>query len=759
MAPDAGAPGALQPGDPITALPGVGPRRAQHLAEYGLRTLGDLLKRVPLRYERHEAETAIRDLVPEAVGSARGTIAATRWVGHPRGRKGRFEATLDDGDRSLALVWFNQRRLQDRIHPGLAMRVTGKAKPWNGYLQMANPTFELLPDPPDVPAASSDLTGLSAPPGEPERAPARLRPIYPAHEGLRSDQIERLIEAALPAVAPSLEDPLPEAVRGEYALPPLVEAFESLHRPATLDHAAGARRRLAFNELVLLQLGVAKRRVFVDRSLRAPVLGSDDDALREVASHLPFALTEDQSQALREVAEDVSRERPMNRLLQGDVGSGKTAVAFCAMLLAARAGAQAALLAPTEVLAEQHYAGLAPWLEKAGVRAEPLTADRAPAGSAARARLVEALSRGAVQVVVGTQALLSEQLRFHNLAVVVIDEQHRFGVQQRAALRRSEPAGSGTAPEGGLPFDGGNPGADVDPREPAPHTLVMTATPIPRTLALTAFGDLDVSTLRQSPGGRRPIETRVLETPRREEAYLYLRSRVAQGERLFVVASTVDGAAPPGSLPGSGREASARGVIELREELQQRWFEGIDVGLVHGRMGSDERARAMAAFRSGDSPVLVATTVIEVGVDVPEASLMCIEDADRFGLAQLHQLRGRIGRGPSPGPPLCVLLAEPSTEDASKRLEAIAKTRDGFELAEMDLDIRGAGEFFGSKQSGSSPLLVAHLPEDLKLLEAAGRAARSIVDRDPDLLLPEHELLRKLLARQLGGAEGLIDVG
>ncbi|MEM7682535.1 MAG: ATP-dependent DNA helicase RecG [Planctomycetota bacterium] len=750
------AAGTLHPGDPLTALPGVGPRRAQTLAKHGLWTVGGLLKRVPLRYEKHEAETAIRDLVPDAVGSARGTIAATRWAGHPRARKGRFEATLDDGERGLALVWFNQPRLRDRIQPGDRLRVTGKAKPWNGYLQMANPVFEHLPQ-----ADAVDDAEDKAQPDEALRE-ARLRPIYPAGEGLRSDQIEALVDAALPAVLPSLEDPLPANVRTDFALPTLADAFEALHHPETLDDAAAGKRRLAFNELLLLQLGVARRRLFVDRSLRAPAFSNDDAALAHATSVLPFTLTDDQQAALRDVAGDLSRQRPMNRLLQGDVGSGKTAVALCAMLLAARHGAQSAMLAPTEVLAEQHYAALSPWLEKAGVRCEPLTADRAPSGSSARSRILDALANGSIQVVVGTQALLSDALRFRNLALVVIDEQHRFGVEQRAALRRHDPV-PGDGPPGALPFAQAGASqtskAEPDPREPAPHTLVMTATPIPRTLALTAFGDLDVSTLRQAPGGRTPIETRVLEPPRREEAYRYLRGRVQQGERLFVVAPTVDGGAEASSDGSPSPFAGARGVVELQQELRERWFHDVEVELAHGRMPSDQRSRAMDRFRSGQAPVLVATTVIEVGVDVPEASLMCIEDADRFGLAQLHQLRGRIGRGPSPGKPLCVLIAEAKTDDAKKRLAAIAGTRDGFKLAEMDLAIRGAGEFFGAKQSGASPLVVAKLPDDMELLLAAGRAAEAITRHDPDLTLPEHALLSKLLARQQSHAEGLIDVG
>ncbi|MFP4144876.1 MAG: ATP-dependent DNA helicase RecG [Phycisphaeraceae bacterium] len=705
---------------PVTDLPGVGKRRARLLGRLGIRSVTDLLRHLPLRYERHAGEDAIDRLQVETIGSARGVISAARWApSFGYGKKGRFEATLQDATGTLNLTWFNAGYLRNRLHPGMTLRVQGKVKLYNGYPQMANPRWEVLDeDAGDVPAHE-----------------ARLRPVYPATEDLASPAIEELIACALPRVLDQLPDPLPGDLIDHHAMPGLAEAFRMVHQPETEDDAAAARRRLAYNELLLLQLGIQLKRSFVREKLVAPPLETSEAVDAHIRERFPFELTKAQDKVLREIAGDLAESKPMNRLLQGDVGSGKTVVALYALLAAVMNRKQAALMAPTELLAEQHYLSISTMLEGAQVRLALLTGAQPAPGSAERTALLGQIERGEIDIVIGTHALLTESVRFQDLAVAVIDEQHRFGVEQRAVFRSSE----------------GKAATGDDGRRRVPHHLVMTATPIPRTLSLTVFGDLDVSTIGELPPGRTPITNRVVGEDKADEVYRYLTTRLERGEQAYVVVPAIE----PGEQDGP---AQLKTVREHAKLLQDKFCQGYKVAAIHGRLKRSTREQIMDRFRRGKIHVLVATTVIEVGVDVPTATVMVIEHAERFGLAQLHQLRGRVGRAPDMRS-LCVFVAEPTTEDAQKRIEAISSTNDGFRVAEMDLEIRGMGDFFGTRQSGLPPLRVAEVPKDMDLLMLARRDAGAIIENDPLLASDEHRTLRKILLHQYGEALGLIDVG
>ncbi|MFO0860679.1 MAG: ATP-dependent DNA helicase RecG [Phycisphaerales bacterium] len=693
----------------IDELPGIAARSIPGLRELGLTNLGKLIAHLPLRHERLEAEAAVEDLEAERIVSARGEITATRVVlRHPK----RFEAVLMDNGQRLDLVWFHALYMREKILPGMRLRVQGKAKKYGPGLQIANPKIEILKDE-----------------AEPVATRARLRPVYPANERIKSVAIERAIESVLPRALPLLEDHLPPELLEARELPSLARAYELIHRPRTEGDLEEGRRRLAYDELLLLQLGVQMKRNQLRREMSAPPLPCTEAIDRRIRGRLPFELTASQNSALQEIAADVARSTPMNRLLQGDVGSGKTAVAAYAMLLSVAAGHQAALMAPTELLAEQHYATLRELLAASRVEIRLITSSQEPA--ARRAALGE-IASGEASLVIGTHALLEETVRFKSLGLAIIDEQHRFGVHQRAALR-----------------------AKGEKERVTPHVLVMTATPIPRTLALTMFGDLDVSSIRGLPPGRVPTRTRIVARPRRREVYDFARQRLEKGEQAFVVVPAID------SREESDSTQTVTGVKELLAELQSGAFAGVAMGMLHGRLKARDRAEIMAKFRAGDIRCLVATTIVEVGVDVPNATLMIIEHADRFGLAQLHQLRGRVGRGARAG--VCVLVsdepedAEPSV--ATQRLQLLVETTDGFRLAEGDWALRGSGGFFDTRQSGLTSLRVADLVRDRDLLEVARRDAQDWIGRSPLLKGPGEGLVLRRLMKTFGTELGLVAVG
>jgi len=735
--------GAMGWNSPIERSWGVGQQQVRLLGRLGIATVGDLMRHFPLRYDQEEAESAVGGLTVDAIGSARGVVAQTRWApGFGSRGKPRFEAILAGEGGQLQLTWFHAGYLRDKLLPGITLRVQGKVGRYRSGLQMINPRWHVLKD-------------AEAPAGQ-----FRLRPVYPATEDLPSWMIERLIEHVLPVVAPTIEDPLPADLLAHHAMPSLADAYRMMHRPSDLQEAGAARRRLAFNELLLLQLGISLKRRYNQTQLAAPALKWSQAIDKHICARFPFELTAAQRRVVSEIAADLQRDQPMNRLLQGDVGSGKTVVALYALLMAAADRKQGALMAPTELLAEQHYASIGQMLSGSNVRIELLTGGKNAAGSADRKAQVKRIAEGEADLVIGTQALLTEAVQFADLAVVVVDEQHRFGVLQRAAFRQrgraeqskvqSRPAGTKSKVK--QTHEKQTTAAAAETKQFSPHYLVMTATPIPRTLSLTIFGDLDASTIDELPPGRTPIRSRVVAPTKSDEVYRFVAGRVAKGEQAYVVVPVID---------ASGHESMAqlKNVRTHAHELEKRYFQGRRVAMIHGRLKSRTREGIMYRFRRGEIDVLVATTVIEVGVDVPTATVMVIEHAERFGLAQLHQLRGRIGRGSDGRTSVCVFITDPTTEDGKQRMKAIGACSNGFDIAERDLEIRGMGEFFGTRQHGLPPLRVANIPADMELLQLARRDAERIVQGDPVLTHPSHLLLRKALIRQHGGALGLIDVG
>jgi ATP-dependent DNA helicase RecG len=699
---------------PVAELPGVTHEEANALRALGLYYVGHLVDHLPARHERELLGRPLNELTPDAVNSAVGEISATRVAGF--GRKQRFEAVLMDDSGRLDLVWFSMPFLRHKLGPGMQLRVKGRVAQRGPALQMVNPVFTLLG------ADAEDETAPDHEPAEESATPdsdpdERLMPVYPASGRITSKRIAAVIQSVLHDALPQIEDHFtPEHVASR-EMPSLREAYRRLHAPDNDAEISDAKRRLAYDELFLLMLGMELRRAQLRRERRAPVVTITDELDQRIRARLGFTLTPGQDGAIRDLSHDMSDQTPMNRLVQGDVGSGKTAVAVYAMLAAIAAGHQAALMAPTEVLAEQHAAVIDAMLAESQTRVALLTGSQ---HSEHRATTREMIEQGEIDLVVGTHALLSDATRFKSLGVCVIDEQHRFGVGQRAVLAGHDDRGDSDEPNATDTYATDTHATDTDvvsegdPRRLAPHVLVMTATPIPRTLAMTVMGDLDVSSIRGKPSGRRPPTTRWVRSPERDKVYAWAAERLASGERAFVVSPTIE----------PSRDLGTRGVIGLAKDLQSGSFSNARVGVVHGRLSSEERGAVMHDFRTGALDALVATTVIEVGVDVPEATMMIIENADQFGLAQLHQLRGRVGRGEKPS--FCVLIGDPSTEDGGKRLEVMATENDGFLIAERDLEIRGWGELVGSRQSGLPPFRVADLstPGHMDLLQMAIRDAR-----------------------------------
>lgn len=688
---------------PVVQVPGIYERTARDLATLGLKAIGQLVAHLPSRHEHDQAEAPIAHLKPDHNVSARGEVTDCRMSGY--GKKSRFTAVLSDGTGRLDLVWFNAPYLRGKIHPGMTIRVQGKAKIYNKGLQLANPKLEILD------TESDDKPSLTD----------RLRAIYPASERVPSRVIERAMQTVLPVALPLIEDHLTPEYRAERDLPELREAYRMMHAPEDEAEVARARRRLAYDELLMLQLGVAMKRYELRDAQRAPALRSSPVVREKILSMFPYTLTGAQERVVSDLTEELTRDIPANRLIQGDVGSGKTLVALFAMMLAVESGQQATMMAPTELLAEQHFASISEVLKDKGPRVELLTGSFQ---GAEREAILGRLASGEIDILVGTHALLTEHVRFKSLAVAVVDEQHRFGVRQRAQLRSKGEDETGTTP----------------------HVVVMTATPIPRTLSLTLFGDLDVSTIDELPPGRQPIETTIAPLTERESVYNLVRRHVEAGEQAYVVVPAIE-----------GEDGGLVGVRDLTRELESGWLSGLHIAAVHGQLKRHTREHIMERFRRGLINVLVATTVIEVGVDVPNASVMVIEQADRFGLAQLHQLRGRVGRGSTAS--RCVLVADPTTPEGLERLKIMAKTGDGFQIAERDFELRGPGEIFGARQSGLPPFRVADLVRDTDLLRLARLDAQKWIRLSPSLGLPEERLVQQRVLKTHGRWLGLGDTG
>jgi len=709
----------------VTVLRGVGESAARDLAELEIETVFDLVTHYP---RRHIDGTRIVTVDQLVEGEKAAVVATVRRVGAPpgrpgRGRRGPSRVELDVVDRGgrMKVTFFNQAWRARQMTVGSLAVFFGSVTSFRGAVQMVNPTVEVLQRPDDIEADPASGDGRGGEVGEGASA-GRIYSVYPMTEkgSLTSARIGRMVDEALDR-AGAFADPLDRKIRDRHGLVDRTAAFAGIHRPASMDEVEPARRRLAFDELFRLQLALVLRRQRLHEDARGIVhttTRTDGSTLMEqFVDGLPFALTAAQARAVGDLVSDLAAPLPMHRLLQGDVGSGKTVVAVAALLIGVEGGHQGALMAPTEVLAEQHAVEVRRLVDGLVV-ADPTTlAGERPlrvalltsrTGAADRTAIHEGLADGTVDLIVGTHALLTDRVVFHSLGVAVIDEQHRFGVEQRAALRDK--------------------GRGVDGQGSDPDLLVMTATPIPRTAAMVVFGDLDMTVIDEMPPGRQPVVTSWLRTPLEvEQAWSRVREQVGSGHRAFVVCPLVE---------GSDRVEAASATAEA-ERLAEDELAGLRVGLLHGQMKPADKERAMEAFRNGALDVLVATTVIEVGVDIPDASVMVIEDADRFGIAQLHQLRGRVGRSGEPS--WCFLLSGSGAPEATARLQALEASTDGFVLADVDLELRGEGTILGARQKGRSDLKLARLLSDRDLVIEARSLAIELVGSDP--LMDGHGLL------------------
>ena len=668
----------------LDTLPGIGPARARGLEKLGLVTVEDLLRCYPRSYEDRRKFSTV------AAAPVDIPVCLELLVAEPprlsRIRKGLelVKARLVDDTGSLTATFFNQTYMKDALRPGETYIVYGKVEGPPGRRQMTNPVCE-----------RSDRV----------RFTGCILPVYALTHGISNNLLAGLARRCVDECAGQLEEVLPGPLRQEHALAAAEFACRNIHFPRDEEALELARRRLIFEELFCLTCGMALLRTRRDEAAGVPFA---IPPVEEFLALLPFPLTGAQRRVMDEIAADVSAGPPMNRLVQGDVGSGKTMVAAYGAWLAAKNGRQCALMAPTELLAEQHFRSLAPLLEQASLRVGLLTG---AVKGRARKELLAALAAGELDLLIGTHALLSEGVDYADLGLVITDEQHRFGVAQRAAL-------------------------SAKARRP-PHVLVLSATPIPRTLSLVIYGDLDVSVIDELPPGRTPVQTFVVGEDKRQRMYGFVRKLVGEGRQAYIVCPAVE----EGEDEGAGLKAAASYARSLQTEV----FPDLRVGLVHGKMKPREKDAVMTAFAGGELDVLVSTTVIEVGVDVPNAALMVVENADRFGLSQLHQLRGRVGRGRHQS--YCVLVTSTRSPESRERLRVLTKTTDGFQIAEEDLKLRGPGDFFGQRQHGLPQLRIADLAGDMRALKEAQLAARELLERDPGLKRPEHAPLLKQIHR------------
>lgn len=663
---------------PVDRIPGIGQKRAVALQNAGIYTIGDLVYYFPRRYLDRSTVTQINRLKPDQEVTV---VARVIQFTVQKGRRNRFVLIVGDGTGFLHCIWFSRLPYWYKAFKhGEWLALSGKVGFFKG-LQMTHPEFDRL--------------GIT---GEGEQVhTGKIIPLYPSSEslgqaGFDSRGFRRILHAVLKNWGDQVEETIPEELVARLGMPPLRQALSAIHFPADFAGLQAARMRLKFDELFFMELLVALRRRHQQESTGGIRFEKVGELTRRLVDSLPFALTAAQKRVLRQIRADMKSPRPMHRLLQGDVGSGKTVVALITMLIAVENGFQAALMAPTEILAEQHYLTISAMLRELGVDVVLLVGGQV---RSTRGELLDRIASGEARIIIGTHALIQETVDFHQLGLVVIDEQHRFGVMQRATLR-----------EKGL----------------NPDMLVMTATPIPRTLTMTVYGDLDVSIIDELPANRKPVKTFWREESRRSRIYHFLRSRVAEGAQAFIVFPLVE----------ESEKSDLKAAVESYQAMSVTFFKDFRVGLLHGRMKPEEKEATMAAFKRHELQILVSTTVIEVGVDVPNASIMVVEHAERFGLTQLHQLRGRVGRGSRQS--YCVLISYGAlTEEARTRLETLASTNDGFKIAEVDLQLRGPGEFFGTRQHGLPELKLADPSRDLELLRLARDEAFRLVEADPQL--------------------------
>ena len=677
--------------DPITILKGVGPARAKQFHQLNIHTLQDLICHFPRAYEDRTKLVTIDKLEVDTPACFKAMVMNTPRTHHVRKGLDLTRVQVADHTARLTLTFFNAKYAAEQLQYGREFIFYGAVSGDYGGSGMTNPAFEALD--------SAPVTTR------------RVLPIYPLTAGLSNAVMLKTVRQAL-AICPVPEEILPESVRRQYQILPAERAYYAIHEPSSMEEAEMAKKRLVFEEFFVFSAGLSLMRAARAGKRTAPYENSD---LSAFYSRLPFTLTGAQQRAIQEIVGDLRRGAPMNRLVQGDVGSGKTMVAAAAAYMTIQNGRQAALMAPTEILAEQHHAGLSRLLEPLGISVTLLTGSMTPKQKQLTRAAIE---EGSAQLVIGTHALVSDTTVFHNLGLVITDEQHRFGVGQRAKLSAK--------------------GED-------PHILVMSATPIPRTLALLMYGDLEVSILDELPPGREPVDTFLVDESYRARINAFIRKQVSEGHQCFVVCPAVE----------ENGELDIKAATVWAETLQKTVFPDLRVALLHGQMKAAEKEAAMAAFARGEADVMVATTVIEVGVDVPNATLMVIEDADRFGLSQLHQFRGRVGRGKAKS--FCILTSHNKNQETLRRLKALCKTTDGFRIAEEDLQLRGPGDFFGSRQSGLPVFRVASLSCDLQILKQAQQASGQWIEQEGVANTPEGRALRGRIGELFTRAEGTMN--
>lgn len=691
---------------PIQFIKGVGPKLASLLEKKEIRTVEDALYFIPKEYQDRREIRKISKTETGKVETVAGEVLAVDTVGFKGGRKKVFEVMVGDGSGVIVGKWFhfNLRFMKVRFKKGDRVVMSGEVKAFGGQREMHHPDIEPFDD--------TDKLNFG-----------RIVPVYPLTEGLGEKTLRKIISQVIAGYADNLIDGLPQGIIKDRALMPLNEALKKVHFPdntedigALMAGRSPTRRRLVFDEFFFLELGMALRHkgVALEKGISMEEKGELTGKLRQL---LPFNLTKAQEQVIGEIKRDMASAHPMNRLVQGDVGCGKTIVAFISLLIAVENGHQAVIMAPTELLAEQHYLNIHRFAETLGIKTAFLTS-----GIKGKEREVKlsGIRSGVLQVVIGTHAVIQEAVEFKHLGLAVIDEQHKFGVIQRGVIKKK----------------GDN-----------PHILVMTATPIPRTLAMTVYGDLDISVIDEMPPGRSPVETRIYSEKEREKVYAVITKEVKAGRQAYVVYPLVE----------ESEKSDLMDATNMAERLKDA-FPEFKIGLLHGRMKVDEKEAVMNGFKNREIDILVATTVIEVGIDVPNATVMVIEHAERFGLSQLHQLRGRVGRGSHNSS--CLLLAQyKSSEDAWKRLKVMEETTDGFRIAEVDLEIRGPGDFLGTRQSGMPDFRVGSIIKDAKILDEAKTAAFDIVEHDPMLSRPENSLLKEVLKERWRGRLELAGIG
>jgi len=694
----------ISPDTSVQYLKGIGPKRAAILKSIGITTAGELLQYFPRRYLDRSCIIPINMIEPGREITVVGRVLVCQTI---RGRRPRFVVQIEDGTGFLQCVWFQGISYISRaFKQGDTVAFSGKATFYRS-LQLVHPDFDKIFE-------EGEPDGINT---------GRIIPLYSSTEklsrlGLDSRGFRRVIKTAISLVCSEIREVFPQTILSSFQLMVLPKALEQIHFPDNWETLSEARYRFKFEELFFLQLFLALERNKREKESKGISFVKTGDLTRRFISQLNFELTNAQKRVLREIHHDMKSQRVMNRLIQGDVGSGKTVVSLIAMLIAVENGYQAALMAPTEILAEQHFLGIHGQLEKLGVKVLLL---RGGHTISRRKKIYESISSGDINIVVGTHALVQNDVEFKNLGLVIIDEQHRFGVMQRAKLM-----GKGINPD----------------------VLLMTATPIPRTLALTFYGDLDVSVIDELPSGRHPITTVWRRAQERAKIYSYIKDVVRRGEQVYIVYPLLE----------ESEKIDLAAATQEYEKLSKDVFSDFNVGLIHGRMKPDEKEAVMNAFKSGDISILVSTTVIEVGVDVPNATVMLIEHAERFGLTQLHQLRGRVGRGPKKS--YCILITSGKiTEDGMKRVKALTETNDGFKIAEIDLQLRGPGELYGTRQHGELGLRIADLVTDGEILNKAREAAFNLVMENPDLNGDEYLRLKDKYLKIYRERFGLIQVG